>query len=394
MIITKVLAIVVITFVIYLGIATRWTFTPTWTIDYFNLYAEALRNGRFDIVNPPQTYDLINFRGKWFAPWGPLSGVALIPFQLIKGRYISTLYLSIISASINAGIVYLLLKRVRKDYFPKMKNWEVFALLAFFLFGTTHVYVGTIGSSWHVDQMVTSVLGTLGIYTIFKRKRTINDYRISSFIFASTLLGRPTYVLLLLLPIVLYLFDVRQKKTIISAVSIFGIPLAVFSILFFSYNYIRFGDFLEYGYRYIREASYLEARRLSQGTFSLSNLTYNAWYMLFEIPKITRDGPNYFDFNLKGNSIFFLSPPLLAIFLARPHREVLALWLTAIATMLPSLMVYSTGWMQFGYRYTLDITVILLLLVVFGIKGKVNILLMLGTVFSIWVYGQGIHALQ
>ena len=408
----KLFVIFSVTYFLYLGIATKWTFVPKWTLDHFNPFAQSLRQFRFDIPNPTSTYDLMYYKGKWYAPWGPLAAFFLIPFQIIRGRYIPTVYLSILSASINAVMVYLLLERIRRDYFPKMRNWEVYVFLLFFLFGTTHVYVGTIGSSWHVDQMVTSVLGTLGIYFIVKKHRTTDDYRYSSIALSATLIGRPTYVMLLALPGLLYMWDQKtalwERKDRMGAFKslflIFGIPLLIFSLSFFMYNLSRFGNALEYGYRYIHEAPYLENRRKTQGTFSFTNFEYNIWYMIFETPKLTRDGPTHFDFNLKGNSIFFLSPPFLAIFLASPiiRRQkkffiqplIVALWLAAIMTILPSLIYYSTAWMQFGYRYTLDITVSFLILMVFDMRGKVNSLLLVGTIFSIWIYSMGITALQ
>ena len=74
--------------------------------------------------------------------------------------------------------------------------------------------------------------------------------------------------------------------------------------------------------------------------------------------------------------------------------EVAALWIAAVVTIVPSLLLYSTGWMQFGYRYTLDITAVLVILSVFGMKGRLNWLYVLGIFFSIVVYQMGITALM
>lgn len=396
----------------YFGIATQWTFVPRWTLDHLNPLAQSMRQFRFDIPDPPLTYDLINFKGKWYAPWGPLSAFMLAFIQLIKGRYVPTIYLSLFSSSVNAVIVFFLLARVRKEFLPKMKIYDLFVFFIFFLFGTTLVYVGTIGSSWHVDQMATSMFATLGIYFVVKKKRSYIDYLYSASSFALTLIGRPTYSMLLFLPGLLYLFDSKLfnsdwngKILVIKKGSIlFGIPVFIGILFFFSYNYLRFGNVLEYGFRYIHEAPYLEARRYAYGAFSISHLWYNLRYMLFEIPKISFDNPRILEFNLKGNSIFFLSPPFLAIFLASPFLKrkksigidplTASIWITAIVTMIPSLLVYSTGWMQFGFRYSLDIVVLLLLLTVFGMKGKANSLFVIGTVFSIWIHSVGIRLLQ
>ena len=118
--------------------------------------------------------------------------------------------------------------------------------------------------------------------------------------------------------------------------------------------------------------------------------------MLFELPSFAWENGLKLHFNLKGNSILFLTPPLLAIFLTKPWKniEIASLWAAAIITMIPSLLIYSTGWMQFGYRYSLDITAILVVLSVFGVKGRLNWLYALGVLFSIIIYQMGINSLM
>ncbi len=389
------------TLLTYFGIATQWSFKPKWVLDYFNPLAQSLIQGRLDIVNPPITYDLVFINGKWYAPWGALPALFLIPFQFMKGRFIPPLYLTLLFASADVVIFYLLLRRIQKDFLPSITNYFLWFALVFFALGTIHVYVGTLGSVWHVDQMVTNFFGTLGIYVIFKKKRSIRDYLLSITSFGVALLGRATIVLLVTIPAVLYLKDyiftnIRRREGIIRGIFVFGIPLGCFTVLFFVYNWLRFGGLFEYGYQFIRESPYLAEIRERNGIMSLANIPTNLWYMLFELPGFVWDNGLKLNFNLKGNSIFFLSLPFLAAFLANPWKriEIAALWLAAIVTMIPSLLIYSTGWMQFGYRYTLDITAILVVLSVFGMKGRLNWLYVLGMVFSIGIYQMGINALM
>lgn len=394
-----------VVFWFYFGIATSFTFHPKWVLDYFNPFARSLLVGRLDIVDPPVTYDLVNFDGRWYAPWGGLPAVFLIPFQLVKGRYIPPLYLTLFFASADAVVFYLLLRRLQKEFLPQLSERSLWLALVLFAFGTTHVYVGTLGSSWHVDQMVTSFFGTLGIYFIFKKKRAMWDYFLSVFWLSMALLGRATIVLLVALPAILYaeqhilpkhISGRQRQQAILRGMLLFGIPLGFFSILFFAYNWLRFGSLFEYGYRFIAESPYLAAIREKNGILSLTNMPTNVWHMFFELPSFAWENGLKLHFNLKGNSIFFLTPPFLAIFWTKPWKriEVAAFWVAAILTMIPSLLIYSTGWMQFGYRYTLDITAILVVLSIFGMRGRLNILYVFGIFFSIIVYQMGIAALM
>lgn len=397
--------IFLIIFLIYFTVATQFTFKPKWAVDYFNPLARSLLNFRLNIQTPGMTYDLVNYKEKWYVPWGIIASIFLIPIQLIRGRFVPILYLSLFFSSLNVVIVYLLLNRIKKEFLPKISTFAIYIFLILFAFGTTHFYVGTLGSVWHVNQMVTSFLGTLGIYIIFKKNRTIKDYLLCSIVLSAALLGRFTIVMLLILPVFLYVSErfsvIRHpefssgSKFIKDFFLVFGLPLLFFLILSFSYNYLRFGNPFEFGYSYIHEAPGLAKIREENGLSSFKNFTRNARLMLFEIPGISFSDKFHFNFNLNGNSIFFLTPPFLTAFLVRPrNRYIIGLWIAGIFTIIPSLLHYSSGWMQFGYRYSLDITVLLLLLSVFGIKGKLNLFYTLGVVFSVVIYFWGINSLM
>lgn len=408
------LGIFVCVFTIYFGVGTQFSFRPKWAIDYFNPMAQSLMQFRLDIPNPGQTHDLIEFRGKWYTPWGILPAILLIPLQLLKGRFIPTFYLSLFFSGLTTVIVFLLLKRLQKEFFHNLSIRGIYLLLILFAFGTTQFYLGTLGSVWHVNQIVSSFFGALGIFAIFKKNRFPIDYFVSSLCFGIGFLGRPTIIFLLSLPLSLFIFDLFQEKKLFlanilkyikQAVIIFVLPLMFFCSVFFLYNYIRFGNIFQTGYDYIKESSNLREIREKNGLSSLKNIPQNAWYLLFELPRLQIVENNIlFNFNLKGNSIFFLTPPFLTIFLApllikkkgviQIDPLIASLWIGVFATIIPILMHYSSGWMQFGYRYSLDITVLLLLLSVFGIKGKLNALYVLGIIFSITMYILGIRSLM
>ncbi|MEK7119354.1 MAG: hypothetical protein AAB889_02430 [Patescibacteria group bacterium] len=390
-------------FVLYFGIATGFSFQSKWYLDYFNPLGQSIRQGRLDIVNPAVTYDLVQYGGKWYAPWGILPALFLIPVQMLKGRFVPPLYLTLFFASADVVIFYFLLQRTKREFLLKLSEPFLWLVLILFAFGTTHLYVGTLGSVWHGDQMVSNFFGTLGIYSIFKKKRTLWSYFFSALCFGTALMGRATIVLLVSIPVLLYSWDFllpatiswsQRVRAIRNGIVIFGIPLGIFTGLFFLYNWLRFGNSLEYGYRYITEAPNLASLRERYGIMSLSHVATNIRYMFFELPGFYWSNGLRLNFDLKGNSIFFLTPPFLAIFFAKLDRYVLSLWIAAIITMIPSLLIYSTGWMQFGYRYSLDVTAVLVLLSLFGMKGKLNVLYVIGVAFSVVVYQMGITALR
>ena len=199
-------------------------------------------------------------------------------------------------------------------------------------------------------------------------------------------------------------FASKTRVVFARQVILLCLPFLFFLSMFFLFNYVRFNNPLEYGFNYIHETQHLQQLREENGPFSIKNVPRNLWYMLLEIPSLNFEEKIDLYFNLKGNSIFFLTPPLLAIFLAYPAMKrgkkimlnpyISSLWIASIITLIPSLMHHSSGWMQFGYRYSLDVNVLLMLLSVFGMKGKVNILYIAGTLFAIVLYMVGIAKLM
>jgi hypothetical protein len=70
-----------------------------------------------------------------------------------------------------------------------------------------------------------------------------------------------------------------------------------------------------------------------------------------------------------GMSVLFTSSPLVFAAFAR-RRDPLrtACWLALILIPIPTLMYYSAGWVQYGYRYIMDYLPFLMILTAFGFE--------------------------
>jgi hypothetical protein len=129
-------------------------------------------------------------------------------------------------------------------------------------------------------------------------------------------------------------------------------------LFFFWYNAARFGSPLESGYALATVPPFLEAQR-ELGLFALAHVPMNLDYLFLKLP-----GPNIVDGSLQfpffrpdglGMSILLTSPGLLYAVRA-PWRESRSWWLLGAAALvlLPTLLYYGGGWLQYGYRYALD----------------------------------------
>ena len=93
----------------------------------------------------------------------------------------------------------------------------------------------------------------------------------------------------------------------------------------------------------------------------------NVDYLFLKLPAFTAEFP-YFRPDGLGMSVLFTSPGLLLAARA-PWRDARAwiLLLAAVLVLIPTLLYYGGGWLQYGYRYFLDSIPFIWALVAMGI---------------------------
>jgi hypothetical protein len=144
----------------------------------------------------------------------------------------------------------------------------------------------------------------------------------------------------------------------------FGAPVVVFAIAGMAYNLVRFGSPTEFGH------TYLEVRQQAQieqfGLASYHYLARNLAVAFTLLPELSARPP-YLQISGHGLAIWLTTPILLTLLWPRErnplHRP---LWLCVLAVALPSLLYQNSGWVQFGYRFSLDYFVLLILLLAIG----------------------------
>lgn len=368
-------------------------------LDYFNPLAKSFLAGRLDIPNPIVTNDLTFYKGKWYLYYGPIPALLLIPFQLIKGRFIPAAYLGITFAALDAVVVWLILKRLEISYLKeKVKFWSEAVVLIFFVFGTNLVYLGTRSGVWFVSQTVSFLGPATGLWILLKKELTVKDYFIASVLIASSFFNRTVMLLMMTLAVLRvaddYWFQKESRNKIFRKLAAVVFPIVLFGTLFGLYNFARFGSPLETGVTYQDTSYYHFLKYAPQGFFSLTYLPRNFWLMFLQLPKISISNVGIsFLVNPEGMSIFFVSPLFLAAFLTIRNlwqnkggvevRMVRYLWLTFLALLIPSLVYLNANYWEFGSRYAFDFSLILLVLAVLGLRGKVGTGSVLATAMAV-----------
>jgi hypothetical protein len=165
-------------------------------------------------------------------------------------------------------------------------------------------------------------------------------------------------------------------------------PLLLSGAALLIYNFARFGNPLEFGYESASVHPILTRNLQLYGQFNMHFVPQNLWTMLLSppvwVPELGALMPNP-----DGMSLLITTPAL--IYLARTRRRiplVMGAWLALGLLLIPLLTYYNTGWVQFGYRFSLDfMTPVMVLLATSAgpqVPRLMRVLILVGVAFQLW----------
>ena len=316
--------------------------------DFFYL-ADAFLHGRtwLDVRLGP--HDVILDGARIYVPFAPLPAVALMPLVAVIGPVTADQWESGINALLAAttvGLGWWLLGRVGVANLADRGR-----LVVLLGFSTQIWWVATRGGVWHTGHLIATILTLACLIELSGRKRAwlIGLLAGAAFLTRAPLaFAIPFYALLLAGDSI---WEPRRwpwRHWVGLAGGV--LPSVVF---FFWYNEARFGTPLESGYALATLPEWLEVRR-DVGLFSVAHIPMNLDYLLVHLPAPIQDFP-YLRPSGLGMSILITSPALLYAIKA-PWRESRSWWLAgaALVVLIPTLLYYGGGWLQYGYRYALD----------------------------------------
>jgi hypothetical protein len=144
----------------------------------------------------------------------------------------------------------------------------------------------------------------------------------------------------------------------------FAAPLAAIAAVAMIHNAARFADPLEFGHGYL--AVRQQANMELHGMFDWSYLSRNLAVALALLPEFPASGPSV-QISGHGLAIWVTTPLVLYALWPRVknalHRP-LALTIACVAV--PGLLYQNSGWVQFGYRFSLDYLPLIVILVAIG----------------------------
>jgi hypothetical protein len=307
--------------------------------------------GPFDVIYGPDN--------RIFVPFAPFPAIVLAPIVALLGPAGADQLEPAINAALAAavaGLAWWVAGRI-----GVRRTTDRLALVVLLGFSTQIWWVTTRGGVWHTGHLVATILSLLLIAELFGRRRAL---LLGLLVGAGFLTRAP--VAFAAPAVALWLVEdwdavTGRGRVLARRVAalpwrswvLFGIGLVPALTFFLWYNAARFDTPWESGYMLATLPEWLANQR-ARGLFSPVHVPMNLDYLFLHLPTLTREFP-YFRPDGLGMSVLLTSPALLLA--ARAPWADRRSWLLAFAATLvlvPTLLYYGGGWLQYGYRYFLD----------------------------------------
>lgn len=341
---------------------------------FWDLLAGQFLQGRLYIPNPPYTHDLTLYQGNWYVPMPPLAGVLMVPLAYwIGAENINASYFSIFFSALNGVIIYLVLKELNARKWIQLSSTRVFVLVVLFLFGTPHLWVGISGRGWYVSQILTVLFLALAVYATL---RSWSPWWVGICI-GLAMTARPNGLMTWPFLFAIAMQLLKEKQGQISWQDAFfwslktAVPVVAAVGVLLTYNYLRFDDFLDFGYTTVNAGSDIVANVQEWGMFHPHFISRNLQVMLFEMPWWNPQNRWPIEPSTTGMSIFLTTPALFYLFRRYPKAWwVIGAWTAVLFNIGLLSMYHNTGAHQFGYRYILDMLVPLISMFALGFSNR------------------------
>jgi hypothetical protein len=297
----------------------------------------------------------------WYMSFPPVPTLIMLPSALISGRTGNDVIPTVLIAALILPLTLLVLRRLTAAGLSKRTSGDDLWLVATLAFGTVLFFSSVQGKVWYTAHVVGIVLALVYAWGSIEAKRPI----IAGLALGAAALTRTPMAFMF----PLFVFEAWRmaggdRRAFLRTTIAFAIPVVAFAIAGMIYNAVRFHSPTEFGHTYldVRQQVQIEQWGLASYHYLARNLAV-AFTLLPEFP----GRAPWVQIGGHGLALWFTTPILLLVLWPREkpplHR---ALWITIALVALPTLFYQNTGWVQFGYRFSLDYLAFVILLLAIG----------------------------
>jgi hypothetical protein len=300
----------------------------------------------------------------WYMSFPPLPTLLMIPSALLSGRAGNDVIPTLIIAALILPLCLLLLRRLAEAGMSRRTVREDLWLVAALAFGSVLFFSAVQGKVWYTAHVVGVALALVYAWASIEARHPF----VAGLALGAAALTRTPMAFMF----PLFLFELWRTAPVDRSIARalwrplakFAAPVVAFAVAAMIYNAIRFGSPTEFGH------TYLEVRQAAQieqwGLMSYQYLSRNLAVALTLLPELPGRAP-WIQIGGHGLALWLTTPLLVYVLWPREKPEIhRALWITVACVALPVLLYQNSGWVQFGYRFSLDFMVFLMMLLAVG----------------------------
>jgi len=309
--------------------------------------------------------------GRWYGPFPPGPALLMSPLVAVWGLAVDDVSFTVLFAALNVVLLFLVLERLRTAGETPRTRGEDAALALLFAFGTVAFSCSIRGEVWYTAEVLGVTATCLYLLAAHRAAHPIAAGLAWSFaaITRTPLVFTAPFFTAEVISGGGRLGDAirrgatwrdpaRWRKVALFALG--AAPLLAFAAWS---NWARFGSPLDFGHAHFWN-NRVNADIRRWGLFSLHYLPKQLHAAFTRLP-LLEDGR--LTYHPDGMSLLVTTPLFLLLLWPRLRSRLHpALWLTVAATALPGFLYQNTGYVQFGYRFSLDYTPYLFVLLAVG----------------------------
>ena len=363
---------------------------------HFVYQADAFLRGQLHLAaRPPNLNDWVFEHGRWYVSFPPFPALLMMPFVALAGLAFNDVAFTIPFAALNVALLYRLMRRFQDLDGASRTEWEHATLALLFGFGSLAWSCSIRGEVWFTAEVIGVTLTLLYLHASLHAKHPV----LAGVALAFGSITRTP----ILFSAIFFVFEaiaaggrldraqIREAFTerlgrTARLLALFAVPIAAVAVPMGLMNAARFGNPGEFGHRHLY-ANRVNEQIRSHGLFSFEYLPRNLKAAFLLLPRIERN-PLRLSFDGEGMSLFVTTPVWLLLFFPKEKPRLwVPLWLTAAAVAIPGFFYQNTGYYQFGYRFSLDYTPYLILLLAIGgraLGGLFWLLALAGVAVNAW----------
>lgn len=353
---------------------------------HFVYLAESFLHRQLSVVGnrPLGNNDWTLYQGKWYVSFPPVPALILVPAVSVWHYRVWDRLFWAIFAGLGPAFLYLLLRFLRETGKSVRKPYEDLTLTALFSFGSVYYFVSVQGSTWYAAHVVCCSLLALYLMWSFDARRPL----LAGIMLGLCFLTRPSTILVGAFFVIealrksrkvtntdheigsnpsgslLQFLSTVQWKVAVGRIAIFTLPImcAVGTMMWM--NYLRFDDPFVSGYEYLQIKWRYRIDKWS--LFNYHYLSKNLAVFLASLPWISSTAP-FIKISRHGLALWVTTPHvILTLWPRRMSISMIGLYLSVGMVALLDLCYQNSGWVQFGYRFSLDYMVLLFVLLSLG----------------------------